>query len=321
MIKFKILGLGLGLLLLTPTSVLASETIKIDVGFNQVKIKVNDQPFNSNSILYNGSTYVSIRDVSSMLGLAANYYDKNKTAYIGQIGAGEFSKDNHDIDSWDIITPATPSNAPIMEQMNTSISVNLNDILIKVNGSKLESDNILYNGTTYVPLRAVSETMDVPVDYDPEIHTAFIGKTSHQFPSVSQTKPPESSTKEEAPKSGMYSIPAEGDMAGWQQLKGHSYEEKANIYFKKDGSFLQTTLKPIQTEDLNRVIEWTDENGKKRKNKLGDLYKLFGTFSNQYTDDFLLSTFGDLYYDWIESSTINADKLVEQFLKETGQLQ
>ncbi|OPH47889.1 hypothetical protein BC351_39420 [Paenibacillus ferrarius] len=33
-----------------------------------------------------------------------------------------------------------------------------------------------------------------------------------------------------------------------------------------------------------------------------------------------IAPLGDLYYDWIESSTINADKLVEQYLKETSQL-
>ncbi|WP_187274322.1 hypothetical protein [Paenibacillus sp. N3.4] len=45
---------------------------------------------------------------------------------------------------------------------------------------------------------------------------------------------------------------------------------------------------------LNKVIVWTDKDGKIRKNKLGDLYNLFGTFSNQYTADFLNKEFGEL---------------------------
>lgn len=304
-----IVGMNLAAVLLTHNLAMAAEQQQIQVGFNQVSIKVNDQPFQSNSMLYDGTTYVPIRDVAAMLGLAVNYYDKNKTAYIGQIGAGEFSEDNHDIDSWDILTPATPSNDPIIEPQDATINVHLNEIKIQVHGTKVESDNILYNGTTFVPLRAVSESIEVPVNYDAETRTAYIGETSHTFPPADTAQ-----DNSAAPSHGMYAVPAEGEMEGWQLLKGHEYENVANIYFMQNGSILSAKLEPIQTEDLNQIIEWTDETGKTRKNRLGDIYKMFGTFSNQYTDDYLYQTFGDLYINWLEPSTIDPYRLINQYL-------
>jgi len=304
--KTKVFVLSLVLLLFLQISVFAADTKRIAVSFNQVNIKVDDVPFIGNNILYNDTTYVSVRDVASMLGLAVNYYDKNSTAYIGQIGAGEFSEDNHDIDSWDVVTPAAPSKAPIMEKKDAFINVTLNEITIKVHGSTLEADNILYNGTTYAPVRAVSTILETPINFDEASSTVFIGKTSFQF-----QKP-----KPETPKSGMYAVPAGGKMEGWQLLKGHAYESQANIYFTVKGTILSVKLEPLQTEDLNKIITWTDENGKTRKTKLGDLYVLFANFSNQYSDDFLLETFGDIYVNWMSPSTINADRIVEQYLNE-----
>lgn len=57
-----------------------------------------------------------------------------------------------------------------------NISVLKNDITVVVNGEKVTADNFLYNDTTYLPLRAVSEALNQPVDYDEATNTAFIGE-------------------------------------------------------------------------------------------------------------------------------------------------
>ena len=59
-------------------------------------------------------------------------------------------------------------------QATQKIEVITNAITIMVNGKTVEADNILYNGTTYVPLRAVSELLDKEVDFKKETKTVKI---------------------------------------------------------------------------------------------------------------------------------------------------
>lgn len=55
-----------------------------------------------------------------------------------------------------------------------AINVVLNSVNLTVNGKTIEADNILYNGTTYVPLRAVAEALGKDVGWDEKTNTASI---------------------------------------------------------------------------------------------------------------------------------------------------
>lgn len=55
-----------------------------------------------------------------------------------------------------------------------SIEVDFNKIKIAVNGKKVAADNILYDGRTYVPLRAISELLEKDVGWDAATFTASI---------------------------------------------------------------------------------------------------------------------------------------------------
>lgn len=55
-----------------------------------------------------------------------------------------------------------------------TITVESNSVKIKVNGTQITADNFVYNGTTYVPLRAVSENMGMSVGWDQGTNTASI---------------------------------------------------------------------------------------------------------------------------------------------------
>ena len=59
-----------------------------------------------------------------------------------------------------------------------NISVLRNDINVVVNGRDVTADNFLYNDTTYLPLRAVSEALNQSVSYDESTNTAYIGMGS-----------------------------------------------------------------------------------------------------------------------------------------------
>jgi len=68
------------------------------------------------------------------------------------------------------------------------IDVMFDSIAIKVNGQNVKASNILYNGTTYVPLRAVSEALHKNVSYDEKTRTASIDDMAQQQNPVAEMK-------------------------------------------------------------------------------------------------------------------------------------
>ncbi|MBE7029352.1 MAG: copper amine oxidase N-terminal domain-containing protein [Ruminococcaceae bacterium] len=55
-----------------------------------------------------------------------------------------------------------------------TITVNFNSVNLNVNGTYVYADNILYNGTTYIPLRKTAETLGCEVGWDGETKTATL---------------------------------------------------------------------------------------------------------------------------------------------------
>lgn len=60
------------------------------------------------------------------------------------------------------------------QEIRRTVEVFFNRVNLKVNGQKVDSDNILYNGTTYIPLRAVAEIIDLEVGWDGNTNTAHL---------------------------------------------------------------------------------------------------------------------------------------------------
>jgi len=60
------------------------------------------------------------------------------------------------------------------EQIYEKINVVRNSIVVNVDGIKLDADNFVYEGTTYVPIRKVAETFGRGVNYDEETNSADI---------------------------------------------------------------------------------------------------------------------------------------------------
>lgn len=73
-----------------------------------------------------------------------------------------------------IVTIMLLSNVACSESMKQTIEVLFNSVNLEVNGKKVEADNILYKGTTYVPLRAVAEMLGKEVGWDQDTRTASI---------------------------------------------------------------------------------------------------------------------------------------------------
>lgn len=57
-----------------------------------------------------------------------------------------------------------------------NIEVEFNSVNLEVNDTPVTANNILYNGTTYVPLRAAAEMLDCDVSWDENTNTAKISQ-------------------------------------------------------------------------------------------------------------------------------------------------
>ncbi|WP_010277800.1 copper amine oxidase N-terminal domain-containing protein [Paenibacillus senegalensis] len=287
----------------------ASAIETIYAGFNQITVKVDNQLVESDNLLYEGTTYIPIRNVAEMLGWDVTYYHELKTAYIGMLGAGVVPEEVLERPE---NQPSGPAPAGKLKKGFAQIPVVFDSIAIEMHAMPVEASNILYDGTTYVPIRAVAELLDMDVNFYAPTSTAYIGK-------VNQGEVPFETYKEWYPdaKPLMYAEPATGEMEGWQLLKGHEFEDQFNVYFQVDGGITRIKIEDIRPIDLDRIVHWTDSNGQPRQNTVRQLHSLFGTFS-EYTSDWLYATFGDVYTDWLATSIFRGEKLVDEYLRQTN---
>lgn len=73
-----------------------------------------------------------------------------------------------------LVTLMLMSSLTFADGVKHTIEVMFNYVNLEVNGEKVEADNILYKGTTYVPLRAVAEMLGKEVGWDQDTKTASI---------------------------------------------------------------------------------------------------------------------------------------------------
>ena len=108
-----------------------------------------------------------------------------------------------------------------------NISVLRNDIKVVVNGNEVTADNFLYQDTTYLPLRAVSEALNQTVIYDDITNTAYIGEKNDDTLTKNKYTPSDVQTWAfVVEKDGSYYISPEYIRA----IKGGTYaKENTNI--------------------------------------------------------------------------------------------
>jgi hypothetical protein len=70
------------------------------------------------------------------------------------------------------------STTSLAQSVKQTIEVQFDKIKIEINGEKASESTILYNNTTYVPLRFVSEKLDSTVQYDSATSTAKINSSA-----------------------------------------------------------------------------------------------------------------------------------------------
>ncbi|SFD32138.1 hypothetical protein [Clostridium uliginosum] len=306
----RMLVLILITIFIMPTLAFADTQNKsISASFNEINIKVNGVSFQSDNMVYNNTIYLPISNLSKLLNLSVHYYDATNTVYIGQIPAGEVPISI--AESW----KSYEEPKDVIPKGVNNIDVAFNNVTIKVHGEKVNAANISYKNTIFVSLKAVCEILNTNLIYDAPTLTAYVGQ-------INQNVAPYDIYKNGFldKQKTLYAEPATGDMEGWQKIKGHEYEGIVEIYYKLNGNIQSIQVKNIRNVDLNKVVEWIDDNGIKRYNSVGYIYELFNRFGS-YSTEWFNNKFGNLYKEWLMVNSIDSEKIVSDYLEMRGQIQ
>lgn len=91
----------------------------------------------------------------------------------------------------------TAVGSTLLEEVKAFLNKEINLVLnggpweMKMEGEKFYP--ITYNGRTYLPVRAVAEALNVPIDYDAATKTVYIGEKTNKVPILSENYRPVSS--------------------------------------------------------------------------------------------------------------------------------
>ena len=133
----------------------------INADKNTINIIVDGERVIADNFLYNDTTYVQLRKIAEMLGKKVEWQESESAAYISDT-------DTPEITDTESVT--------LTEKAGSVLNVERNAITIYVNGAKVEADNFVFEGRTYVPLRKISEMLLKDVSWDQLTNTATIGK-------------------------------------------------------------------------------------------------------------------------------------------------
>lgn len=135
-----------------------SDIVKSSYGFHIIKLvdKYDIMPY----------------EETSTKNLIKSYLNKN---HIDRIIAQKGDEIVYTVDA-SLVTDEEISSTPdeILKSETIDVEAALNTVTINVNGKKIDADNIIINGRTYVPLRAISELLSKEVTWNEESRTADI---------------------------------------------------------------------------------------------------------------------------------------------------
>ena len=158
---------------LASTAFALQETRAIDITYRGISITLNGQEIvpvdaSGNSVepfLYNGTTYLPVRGVANALSLDVAWDGTTNTVTLTSGG-----------------TPVAPLEAAKSTQGTATVSATYRDISIIIDGVPLvptdAAGNVvepfLIDGTTYLPVRAISEALDLSVSWDNDTSTVAL---------------------------------------------------------------------------------------------------------------------------------------------------
>ena len=178
----RILSLVLAITVLS-ACLCAGAELKLDSGsiniHSGIRINVDGKefvPVDSEGVpvevfLYNGTTYLPVRGISNLFGLGIDWDNETKSVYLG-------TRDGKELAPYSAVEAPVASPFAITSKtitVYTGVSIYYNDEYFHPTDSEGFSVEVfLYNGTTYLPVRAISTLMDAEIDWDQESKTVLL---------------------------------------------------------------------------------------------------------------------------------------------------
>ncbi len=131
------------------TSSVFAKTTNAKIVVNSVDVLVNGQRIDSDNLVYNGTTYLPLRAVSESIGMEVAFDAETQEINLNSGKSKKIKVKEHK-----------------GETTTKNINVEVDSLEINVDGESVDCDNIVINGVTYLPLRAISEATGAEVMYD-----------------------------------------------------------------------------------------------------------------------------------------------------------
>lgn len=166
---------------LIPSKVLAYHKPNVAILFNETEMGFFDANKNPvYPIIYNGSAYIPLRGASALMGENIEWEPLNRIVFIGKTISQPYKGT--------IVSTTTASvslvpmgNRPEQSVINVYLKPDVK-IMYDFELQAFEDANkrvvypIIYNGSTYLPVRAVSKLMGASIEWDSKTQTISIGK-------------------------------------------------------------------------------------------------------------------------------------------------
>lgn len=215
-------GLLAATLLLAPVSAFAAENVKMNVSFNEARVKVNGKLVQSNVLLYKDKAYATIEGMANLFQLDYLYDEDSTAFYLGMLPAGVISDEV--IEAWESLGKEVKKTGELGEvagdRRTTGI---LNEYKVSIHGIPVEDDTISTGGNLYISFQAVADILGLKMKYDQATNTTYVGSIPDSILNPPKKDSAKSKTAQNK-KSKMYDVAASGDMKGWRLLKGHPNE-------------------------------------------------------------------------------------------------
>ena len=179
----RILPLALGgamLLSLSVPAMATNATKNAWVNYSDVKIVADGAPIVPRAggdsgtavepFVWNGTTYLPLRAAAAALGITVGW--DGATSTISLTSGGK---------------RIAPVGTPVTHNKNQTIAIEYNDIKVTLDGKPVELKDaagktvepFTYNGTTYLPVRAVADLLGVSVKWDGATNTIYLGEAKY----------------------------------------------------------------------------------------------------------------------------------------------